>query len=58
MKTLAALMVLFPGAALAHGDHPPMEVSAAHGLAHIDPMTVAFLAALAIAAMVWQRWSS
>ena len=47
MKRLLAAIVLIPGAALAHGAHPPVP-EAAHGAAHAGPLVGLALIAVAL----------
>lgn len=53
MKTLTTLTVLLPGAALAHGGHPPVA-EAVHGGVH-GMIVSGFVVALAVIATAWVR---
>jgi len=55
MKTLFIPAILLPGAALAHGAHPPVP-EAAHGLAHAAPLLVVAVIAVGAVLALRSRW--
>ncbi|MFD1343853.1 hypothetical protein [Litorisediminicola beolgyonensis] len=56
MKRLLTLMIMAPGAALAHGVHGPVPAEA-HGLAHAGPvLAVLVIAGAAGLALKQRRW--
>ncbi len=57
MKKLATAFAVLPGAAFAHGGHPPVP-EMVHSVSHAGPAIGALVVAAAIGLALAQRWRS